>query len=54
MLEMGTIFHIAKISLVWAASYTLNNADTTTTIMDVFHKDLTVHVIGQTKPIEAL
>ena len=50
MLEMGTfctIFHIAKMSLVWAAICTLNNA--TSAILDVFYKDLTVHVIGQTK-----
>ena len=50
MLEMGTfctIFHLVKISLVWAAICTLNNA--TATILDVFYKDLTVHAIGQTK-----
>ena len=53
MLEMGTIFHIAKISLVWAASYTLNNVNATAAILHVFYKDLTVYAIGQTKPIEA-
>ena len=47
MIEMNTIFHIAKISLVWATIYTPNNA--TATILDVFYKDLTVHAIGQTK-----
>ena len=47
MLEMGTIFHKARISLVWAAICTPNKA--TATILDVFYKDLTVHEIGQTK-----
>ena len=47
MLEIGTIFHLAKMSLVWAAICTPNNA--TTAILDVFYKDLTVHGIGQTK-----
>ena len=42
-----TIFHIVKMSLVWAAICTLNNA--TSAILDVFYKDLTVHVTGQTK-----
>ena len=36
-----------EMSLVWAAICTLNNA--TSAILDVFYKDLTVHVIGQTK-----
>ena len=44
---MGTIFHRVKISLVWAAICALNNA--TTSILDVFYKDLTVHVISQMK-----
>ena len=44
---MGTIFHIVKISLVWAAICALNNA--TTSILDVFYKDLTVRVISQMK-----
>ena len=44
---MGTIFHIVKISLVWAAICALNNA--TTSILDVFYKDLTEHVISQMK-----
>ena len=47
MLEMGTIFHVAKISLVCAAICKPNNA--TAAILDVFYKDLTVHEIGQTK-----
>ena len=38
---------IVKISLVWAPICTLNNA--TAAILHVFYKDLTVHVIGQTK-----
>ena len=33
--------------LVWATICTLNNA--TTALLDVFYKDLTVHVIGQMK-----
>ena len=44
---MGTIFHIATISLVWAAICTLNNA--TAAILDVFYKDLTMRGISQTK-----
>ena len=44
---MGTIFHIVKISLVWAAICALNNA--TTSILDVFYKDLTERVISQMK-----
>ena len=44
---MGTIFHIVKISLVWAAICALNNA--TAAILDVFYKVLTVHVSSQMK-----
>ena len=47
MLQMGTIFHIGKISLVWAAICAPNNA--TAAILDVFYKDLTVRAIGQMK-----
>ena len=43
MLETGTIFHLAKISLVWAP----NNA--TAAILDISHKDFTVRAIGQMK-----
>jgi len=44
---MDTIFHIVKISLVWAAICTPNNA--TAAILDVFYKDLTVSAISQMK-----
>ena len=40
MLQMGTIFHIGKISLV---------CNVTAAILDVFYKDLTVRAIGQMK-----
>ena len=47
MLQTGTIFHIGKISLVWAAICAPNNA--TAAILDVFYKDLTVRAVGQMK-----
>ena len=45
MLEIVTIFHIAKISLVWAAICAPNNA--TAAILDVFHNNLTVRAVAQ-------
>ena len=51
MLEIGTIFHTAKISLVGAAICAPNNA--TPAILDVFYNDLTVRAIGQTKAIRS-
>jgi len=44
---MGTIFHLAKISLGRAAICAPNN--TTAAILNVSHKDFTVRVIGQMK-----
>ena len=47
MLETDTIFHLAKISLVRATIWAPNNA--TAAILDISHKDFTVHAIGQMK-----